>query len=63
MGSQGASRKDGKMNALDIKIDSMIKNHERYNELQSAVKQLLRVMNRASVISFLKYAESLNAGK
>jgi hypothetical protein len=51
------------MNALDMKIDSMIKNHERYNELQLAVKQLLRVMSRASVISFLKYAESLNAGK
>jgi hypothetical protein len=47
------------MNALDLKIDLMIKNHQRYDELQISVLQLLRVMSRAQVISFLKYAKSL----
>jgi len=48
------------MNKLDMKIDSMIANHERYNELQLAVSELLKVMTRAHVIAFLKYADSLN---
>lgn len=51
------------MNALDIKIDSMIRDHERYGELKVAVSELLRVMSRAAVISFLKYADSINGGK
>ena len=51
------------MNALDKKIDSMIASHERYGELQIAVSELLKVMTRAHVISFLKYANSLKGGK
>jgi hypothetical protein len=47
------------MNALDLKIDSMIKDHPRYDELKISVLELLRVMSRAHVISFLKYAKSL----
>ena len=47
------------MNALDRKIDSMIQDHPRYDELQVAVSELLRVMTRSHVISFLKYAKSL----
>ena len=51
------------MNALDTKINQMIVNHERYPELQIAVSELLKVMTRAHVISFLKYAESLKDAK
>jgi hypothetical protein len=47
------------MNALDRKIDLMIQNYPRYSELQVCVTQLLTVMSRAHVISFLKYAKSL----
>ena len=50
------------MNSLDLKIDSMIKDHERYNDLQVAVSEMLKVMTRSHVISFLKYAESLKVG-
>ena len=46
------------MNALDRKIDLMIQDHPRYDELQVSVLQLLKVMSRAHVISFLKYAKS-----
>ena len=51
------------MNALDIKIDSMIRDHERYGELKVAVSEMLRVMSRSAVISFLKYAEQVTGGK
>lgn len=47
------------MNALDRKIDSMISNYPRYSELQVCVSEMLTVMTRANVISFLKYCESL----
>jgi hypothetical protein len=56
------------MNALDTKIDSMVKRFATdysdisYNELNYSVNQMLRVMSRAHVIKFLKYAESLKAG-
>lgn len=56
------------MNALDIKIDSMVKHFSinysdiSYGELSHSVNQMLRVMSRAHVISFLKYAESLKVG-
>jgi hypothetical protein len=52
------------MNALDRKIDSMIQDYPRYDELQFAVSEMLRVMSRAHVIKFLKYCKSLEkAGK
>jgi hypothetical protein len=51
------------MNSLDRKIDSMIVGEERYADLQIAVCNLLQVMSRAHVISFLKYAESMKGSK
>ena len=51
------------MNALDMKIDLMIeqfaKNNSKiqYSELRHSANELLRVMSRAQVISFLKYAQ------
>lgn len=47
------------MNALDLKIDSMIKDYPRYDELQVCVSEMLKVMTRAHIISFLKYCKSL----
>lgn len=38
----------------------MIKGHERYDELKVAASNLLLVMSKASVISFLKYADKVN---
>lgn len=51
------------MNSLDKKIDSMIVGLESYADLRIAVSNLLRVMSRAEVISFLKYAESVKGSK
>jgi hypothetical protein len=48
------------MNALDRKIDSMIKEYDQYEQLKYCVSELLRVMTRSGVISFLKYADNLN---
>jgi hypothetical protein len=56
------------MNALDIKIDSMVQQFSttysdiNYRELRNSADELLKVMSRAHVIKFLKYAESLKAG-
>ena len=56
------------MNALDTKIDSMIQQFSinysdiNYGELRHSADEMLRVMSRAHVIKFLKYAESLKAG-
>jgi hypothetical protein len=56
------------MNALDVKIDSMVKNFAvndsniSYTELSHSINEMLRVMSRAHVIGFLKYAESVKAG-
>lgn len=56
------------MNALDIKIDSMVRQFSikysdiSYSELSHSVNEMLRVMSRAHVIGFLKYAESQKAG-
>ena len=47
------------MNKLDKKIDDMIRQYPEYAELRVAADQLLRVMSRAHVITFLKYADSL----
>lgn len=55
-------------NALDAKIDSMVKRFATdysdisYNQLSHSVNEMLRVMSRAHVIKFLKYAESLKVG-
>ena len=50
-----------KMNKLDQKIEDMICQYPEsdYDALRFSINQLLRVMSRASVISFLKYADSL----
>jgi len=48
-----------KMNVLDKKIDDMIRQYPEYAELRVAADQLLRVMSRSAVISFLKYAETV----
>ena len=50
-----------KMNKLDHKIEAMLRQYPEldYDQLRFSVNQLLRVMSRAHVISFLKYAESL----
>lgn len=56
------------MNALDIKIDSMVQQFSinysdiSYDDLRHSVNEMLRVMSRAHVIGFLKYAGSLKAG-
>lgn len=56
------------MNSLDIKIDSMVRQFAvnntdiNYNELRYSADELLRVMSRAHVIAFLKYALSMKAG-
>ena len=56
------------MNSLDIKIDSMVQQFSinysdiSYGDLRHSVNEMLRVMSRAHVISFLKYAGSLKAG-
>ena len=49
------------MNKLDQKIEDMIRQYPEsdYDALRSSINQLLRVMSRAHVISFLKYADSL----
>lgn len=49
------------MNKLDHKIEAMLRQYPEldYDQLHFSVNQLLRVMSRAHVISFLKYAESL----
>jgi hypothetical protein len=56
------------MNSLDKKIDSMVKHFSTnysdisYNDLSQSINEMLRVMSRAHVIGFLKYAESVKAG-
>jgi hypothetical protein len=56
-----ADMKGLKMNKLDQKIEDMIRQYPEsdYDALRSSINQLLRVMSRAHVISFLKYADSL----
>ncbi len=51
------------MNALDIKIDSIIKKYPEYEQLKTSMTALVEVTNRASAIKFLKYAESLKEAK
>ena len=46
-------------NLLDNKIDELIKNHPNYNQLKIAMLSVVDTSNRASAISFLKYALSL----
>ena len=47
------------MNALDLKIDSMIKNHPQYAEIKVSIDALVKVSHRAGAIKFLKYCDSL----
>lgn len=57
------------MNALDIKIDAMVHQFAdnnpkiQYGELRHSANELLRVMTRAQVISFLKYAQKQREAK
>lgn len=54
--------KGAKMNALDRKIDSMIKDLPEYESLKVSFDSFVKVSNRAAAIKFLKYAESLKMG-
>ncbi len=47
------------MNSLDKKIDELIKFHPNYDQLKIAMNSVVITSNRASAISFLKYALSL----
>jgi hypothetical protein len=47
------------MNALDLKIDSMIKDHPQYTEIKASIDALVKVSHRAGAIKFLKYCDSL----
>jgi hypothetical protein len=47
------------MNSLDRKIDSIIREYDQYEQLKYCVSEMLRVMTRSNVISFLKYADKL----
>ena len=47
------------VNSLDNKIDELIKNHPNYDQLKIAMISVVNTSNRASALSFLKYALSL----
>lgn len=57
------------MNTLDIKIDSMVRGFAQrnpkiqYGELRHSANEMLRVMSRAQVIAFLKYAQTVTEAK
>jgi hypothetical protein len=47
------------MNALDRKIDSMIKDFDQYDQIKVSIDALVAVSHRAGAIKFLKYAINL----